>query len=219
MSNLQTPDARTALMQSVISRHLQASPARVSPSSPLRRPSRNFNVQDFTGHRKQAASPSKRKAREDNITLAIRGRTIYNSQVNPAAPKTSSPGKRLSKPTTPSHHPLETGVLSEENTLSLDILQQMEAEEEHREKDQCFFVEAGGNSPSYQAQDKSPWMGVSESDADHYMRRGSEQGTPSEMEYSPSRWSAPKFDSEEGDWETMFDMYINEQECLEAMML
>ncbi|KAG1864298.1 hypothetical protein DFJ58DRAFT_773440 [Suillus subalutaceus] len=221
MSNLQTPDARTALMQSVIlSRHLQASPARISPSSPLRRPSRIFNVQDFAGHRKQVASPSKRKAREDNIALAIRGRTIYNSRVNPATPKTRSPRKNPMKPTAPSYHPLGTGALSEEKTSSLDILQRMEAEEEHREKDQGFLVEARGGSPSYQAEDKSLWMGVSESDADYHMPRGSEQGTPSsDMEHSPSRWNAPKFNSGEGDWETMFDMYIKEQECMEAMML
>ncbi|KAG2044943.1 hypothetical protein BDR03DRAFT_937576 [Suillus americanus] len=222
MSNLQTPDARTALMQSVIiSHHLQASPARVSPSSPLRRPSRNFNVQDFTGHRKQVASPSKRKEREDNIALAIRGRTIYNSRINPATPETSSPRKKLMKSTTPSYHPLGTGAaLSEEKTSSLNILQRMEAEEEHGEKDKGFLVEARGDSPSYQAEDKSPWMGVSESDADYHMPRGSEQGTPSsDMEYSPSRWNAPKFNSGEGDWETMFDMYIKEQECVEAMML
>ncbi|KAG1825841.1 uncharacterized protein BJ212DRAFT_1295182 [Suillus subaureus] len=217
MSNLQTPDARTALIQSVISRHSQASPVRVSPSSPLRRPSRNFNVQGFTGHRKQAASPSKRKVREDNIALAIRGRTIYNSRINPATSKTSSPWKKLTKPTAPSYEPLGTGARSQAKTLSLDILQRMEAEEEHLEKDQGFLVEARGDSPSYQA--KSPWMGVSESDADYHMRRGSEQGTPSDMEYSPSRWNAPKFNSGEGDWEMMFDMYIKEQECMEAIML
>ncbi|KAG1862185.1 hypothetical protein F4604DRAFT_1786358 [Suillus subluteus] len=202
MSNLQTPDARTALMQSVIlSRHLQASPARISPSSPLRRPSRSFNVQDFAGNRKQAASPSKRKAREDNIALAIRGRTIYNSRL-------------------PHTTPLELVHYRKRKRQSLDILQRMEAEEEHREKDQGFLVEARGGSPSYQAEDKSLWMGVSESDADYHMPRGSEQGTPSsDMEHSPSRWNAPKFNSGEGDWETMFDMYIKEQECMEAMML
>ncbi|KAG2074988.1 hypothetical protein BDR04DRAFT_1091786 [Suillus decipiens] len=206
MSNLQTPDARTALIQSILSRHSQASPASLSPSSLLRTPSRNFNAQNVACQRKEAASPSKRKAREDDIALAVRGRTIYNSRANPAthsAPKTSSPWKKLMKPTAPSYYPSGTGALSEEKTLSLDISQRMEAR---------------GNSPCYQMEDNSPWMGVSESDAD-YMPRGGEQGTSSDMVYSPSRWNAPKFNSGEGDWETMFDMYIKEQECMEAMML
>ncbi|KAG1767234.1 hypothetical protein EDD22DRAFT_318843 [Suillus occidentalis] len=225
MSNSQTPDARTALMQSIFSRHLQASPSRASPSSLLRRPSRNVNAQDFTGHRKQAASPSKRKARENNIALAIRGRTIYNPRADPAtnsAPKTSSPRKKLTKPAAPSCHPLETGTPWEGKMFTLDILQWMEAEEEYREKDQSFLVEARNDfTSSYQTEDnlKSPWMGVSESDAGCHMPGGSELGTPSDMEYSPSCWNAPKFISGEGDWETMFDMYIKEQECKEAVIL
>ncbi|KAG1833697.1 hypothetical protein EV424DRAFT_1532554 [Suillus variegatus] len=212
MSNSQTPDARTALMQSILSRHLQASPARASSSSLLRRPSRNFNVQDFAGHRKQAASPSKRKAREDKIALAIRGRTIYDPRACPithSAPKKSSPRKRLMKPTAPSYHP---GAFFEEKALTLNILKRMETKEEHSEKNQRFLVEAGGEStPScyWQAQDKSPWMGISESDLD--WPGSSEKVTPSDMEYSPSRWNVPQFNSGEGDWETMFDMYIREQ--------
>ncbi|KAG2159760.1 uncharacterized protein EDB93DRAFT_14598 [Suillus bovinus] len=213
MSNSQTPDARTALMQSVLSRHLQAkaSSARVSRSSLLRRPSRNFNAQDFAGHRKQAASPSKRKAREDNIALAIRGRTIYDPRANPvahSAPKTSSSRKKLMTPSAPSYHPLGTGVLLKEKALPLSILQRMETEEEHR----VFLMKAGGAStPSYhwQARDNSPWMGISESDPDCHMPGSS---TPSDMEYSPSLWNAPNLNSGEGDWETMFDMYINLQE-------
>lgn len=215
MSNSQTPDARTALMQSILSRHLQARPSNVSPSSLLRRPSRNFNAQDFTGHRKQAASPSKRKARENNIDLAIRGRTIYNPRADPvthSAPKTSSPRKKLMKPAAPSCHPLGTGAPSEEKLFSLDTLQWMEAEEEHREKDQNYLEARNDFTLSYQMEDKSPWMGVSEFDAGCHMPGGSEQGTPSDIEYSPSRWNAPKFNSGEGDWETMFDMYIKEQE-------
>ncbi|KAG1784050.1 hypothetical protein EV702DRAFT_30357 [Suillus placidus] len=216
MSNSQTPDARTALMQSILSRHLQANPVGVSPTSLLRRPSRNLNAPDFVGHRKQAASPSKRKAREVNIALAIRGRTIYNPRANPAAhsaPKTSSPRKKLMKSTAPSYHSLGTSVPLEEKSSSLDILRRMEAEEEHREKDQGFLVEARGDStPNYQAEDKSPWMGVSESDADYHMLGGSEQGTSSDMEYSPAGWNAPKINSGEEDWKIMFDMYINVQE-------
>lgn len=223
MSNSQTPDARTALMQSILSRHLQASPSSVSPSYLLRRPSRNVNAQDFTGHRKQAASPSKRKARENNIALAIRGRTIYNPRVDPAtnsAPKTSSPRKKLTKSAVPSYHPLGTGTPWEENLFSLDILQRMEVEEEYRAKDQSFLAEARNDfGPSYQTEDKSPWMGVSEFDAGCHMPGGSEQGTPSDMEYSPSRWNAPNFNSGEGDWETVFDMYIKEHECKEAVIL
>lgn len=117
------------------------------------------------------------------------------------------------KPTAPSYHPLETGAPLEEKSLSLDILRRMEAEEEHREKDQGFLVEARGDSTaSYQAEDKSAWMGVSESDADYHMLGGSEQGTSSDMEYSPAGWNAPKFNEGEGDWKMMFDMYIKEQE-------
>ncbi|KAG2369415.1 hypothetical protein BDR07DRAFT_1388574 [Suillus spraguei] len=219
MSNLQTPDARTALIQSILSRHSQASPASVSPSSLLQRPSRNFNAHDVACQRKEAASPSKRKAREDDIALAARGRTIYNSRANPAthsAPKTSSPW--IMKSTATSYYPSGTDALSEEKTLSLDVSQRMEAKEEHRENVQSFLVEARGNPSCYQADDESPWMGVSESDAD-YMPRGGEQGTSSDIQYSPSRWNAPKFNSGEGDWETMFDMYIKEEECMEAMML
>lgn len=104
--------------------------------------------------------------------------------------------------------------------FSLDILQRMEAEEEYREKDQSFLVEARNDfTPSYQTEDKSPWMGDSDFDAGCHTPEGSEQGTPSDMEYSPSRWNSPKLNSGEGDWETMFDMYIKEQECKEAMIL
>ncbi|KAG1757670.1 hypothetical protein EDB19DRAFT_1658481 [Suillus lakei] len=208
MSNSQTSDARTALMQSILSHHLQAHPVGVSPSSLLRRPSRNFNAQDFVGHRKQAASPFKREARREGILLAIRGRTIYNSQADPAthsAHKTSS-SRRAMKTTAPSCHPLGSGALLEGKLFFLD----MEVEEENRKKDQGDFT------PSYQAEDKSPWMGVPESDAHcrtPEWNGGSEQSPPSDMEYLPSRWNAPEFNSGEGDWEAMFDMYINEQEC------
>jgi hypothetical protein len=116
------------------------------------------------------------------------------------------------KPAAPSCHPLGTGAPSEEKLFSLDTLQWMEAEEEHREKDQNYLEARNDFTLSYQMEDKSPWMGVSEFDAGCHMPGGSEQGTPSDIEYSPSRWNAPKFNSGEGDWETMFDMYIKEQE-------
>ncbi|KAG2154749.1 hypothetical protein DEU56DRAFT_907135 [Suillus clintonianus] len=226
MSNSQPSDARAALMESVFSRYSQASPGAVSPGSLLRRPSRNFNAQDSASHRKQAASPSKRKAREDKIGLLIRGRTIYSPKADPAthsAPKTSSLRKSM-KPTASSRHPFGTNTPSEEKLMPLDILQRMDAEEDNQKKDPRVLT-GGAFTPMYQAhyRDGSVWMGVPESDAHcstPERRRDSVESMPSnmDMEYWPPHWNAPIFNSGVGDLEAMFEMCIKDEECLEGAM-
>ncbi|KAG0708768.1 hypothetical protein DFH29DRAFT_339675 [Suillus ampliporus] len=228
MSNSQPADARAALMETVLSRHLQASADGVSPGSLSRRPSRNFNARDFSGHRNQSASPTKRRARQDKSGLVIRGRTIYNPQAEPTthSAATTSSSRKLMKPTTPSSRPRGTGARSEEKSMSLEILQRMDAEEEKRRKDpyQRFLMEVRGDR--YRDDRKtSIWMGVSDPHCHTPERKGgSELSTPSlspsdsDMEYSPLRWTAPAFDSGEGDWQAMFDMYVKDEECLEDRM-
>lgn len=219
MSNLQPADARAALMTTVLLRHSLASADAVSLSEFLQRPSCNFNAQDLSSHLNKSGSPSKRQTHQDKSPIATRGRTIYNAQDKLAALSSTKirMSRKLMKPTIHSCDALCVGhALLEENR--------------GKNADQRFLIEAIGERYRVDDEDISRWTSHPDSHCLTPERNGGSQGnTPflspsssttseSDMEYSPHRWNVPAFNSGEGEWEAIFDMYIKEVECLEDGM-